>query len=102
MGGLHGPTPLFRKENTGKWYCITAHVKLNTPGKSDGVFELWVNGVLQGRRHDINWHASWGDYGINAVFFENYWNKGSKKEQERFFDNILISTRPISCDCPPE
>jgi hypothetical protein len=104
MGGKHGSTPLFRKDQTGKWYCVVAHVKLNTPGKSDGIFELWVNGELQGARYDLNWHAGWneqpGSYGINAVFFENYWNKGSVKKQERYFDNIVISTKQIICDCP--
>lgn len=103
MGGTQGSTPLFRTDQTGKWNCIVAHVKLNTPGLSDGIFEVWVNGELQGARYDLNWHARWnlqpGSYGINAVFFENYWNKGSVKEQERYFDNILISTRPIACDC---
>ncbi len=106
MGGVHGTTPLFQNDQTGKWYCVVAHVKLNTPGKSDGIFELWVDGHLQGARYDLNWHASWNlqpdSYGINAVFFENYWNKGSVKEQERYFDNILISTQPISCDCLPK
>jgi hypothetical protein len=106
MDGTHGPTPLFRKDLIGQWNCVVAHVKLNTPGISDGVFELWVNGRLQGARYDLNWHASWNlqpdSYGINAVFFENYWNKGSVKEQERYFDNILISTQPISCNCLPQ
>lgn len=103
MGGERGKTPLFRKDHTGSWYCVVAHAKLNTPGKEDGVFELWVDGKLQAARYDLNWHANWNlqpdSYGINAVFFENYWNKGSVKEQERYFDNILISTQPISCDC---
>lgn len=103
MGGAQGKIPLFRNDQTGKWYCIVAHVKLNTPGQEDGIFELWVNGELENARYDLNWHGTWNDqkdsYGINAVFFENYWNKGSVKEQERYFDNILISTKPITCDC---
>jgi hypothetical protein len=103
MGGARGKSPIFRADHVGNWYCVLAHVKLNTPGKSDGVFELWVNDELQSARYDLNWHADWNggpeSLGINAVFFENYWNKGSVKEQERYFDNILISTRPISCGC---
>jgi hypothetical protein len=31
------------------------------------------------------------------VFFENYWNTGSPKLQERYFDNIVVSTQPIGC-----
>ena len=36
---------------------------------------------------------------INAVFFENYWNAGSPLTQERYFDNIIISTSRIGCGC---
>jgi hypothetical protein len=36
-------------------------------------------------------------YAINAVFFENYWNDGSPREQERYFDDIVISTAPVGC-----
>ena len=75
--------------------CIESHVKLNTPGERDGVFELWVDGKLEAARNDLDWHGSWGDYAINTVFLENYWNQGSVKRQARWFDNFLISTRPI-------
>lgn len=103
LGNQRGNNDLFNTDKTGEWYCVVAHAKLNTPGKSDGVFEFWINDTLQAGRYDLNWHADWNNqpdsYMINAVFFENYWNKGSVKDQERYFDNILISTTPISCKC---
>ena len=103
LGNQRGVFDLFSPENAGKWHCIVAHVKLNTPGKSDGIFEYWINDTLQAARYDLNWHADWNNkpdsYMINAIFFENYWNKGSVKDQERYFDNILISTAPIKCHC---
>lgn len=103
MGNKRGEYPLFNKENIGKWNCIVAHVKLNTPGKSDGIFEFWINDVQQAGRYDLNWHADWNtnleSYAINAIFFENYWNQGAPKDQARYFDNILISTAPIQCNC---
>lgn len=103
LGNKSGPTDIFSPDKTGVWYCIVAHAKLNTPGKADGVFEFWVNDTLQAARYDLNWHADWnndpGSYMINAVFFENYWNNGSVKDQERYFDNIVISTKPIPCGC---
>lgn len=103
LGNKRGNINLFSTERAGQWNCITAHAKLNTPGKSDGIFEFWINDTLQAGRYDLNWHSDWntkeGSYMINAVFFENYWNKGSVKDQERYFDNILITTTPIRCDC---
>ena len=79
------------------WYCLEAHVKLNTPGQSDGVFEFWRDGVLQAGRTDLNWVGSWGDYGINTIMISNYWNETSPIEQERYIDALVISTKRIGC-----
>jgi hypothetical protein len=95
LGSRQGQTPIFSPAESGRWVCIESHVKLNTPGERDGVFELWVDGKLEAARNDLDWHGSWGDYAINAVFLENYWNQGSVKRQARWFDNFVISTRPI-------
>jgi hypothetical protein len=59
------------------------------------VFELWVDGKLEAARTDLDWHGEWTDYGINAVFLENFWNQGSVKKQVRWFDDFVISTKPI-------
>ncbi|MFT4019098.1 MAG: hypothetical protein QM668_19195 [Agriterribacter sp.] len=103
LGNKRGVNDIFSDVKAGKWYCIVAHVKLNTPGKSDGIFEFWIDDVLQAGSYDLNWHGDWnnkpGSYKINAIFFENYWNKGAVKDQERYFDNIVISTQPIPCNC---
>lgn len=103
LGNKTGTTDLFSDANAGKWYCVTAHLKMNTPGLSDGVFEFWIDDVLQAGSYDLNWHGDWnknqGSYMINSVLFENYWNNGSPKLQERYFDNLLISSKPISCGC---
>src|SRR5690606_31055656 len=58
LGGRRGVTNLFDDMNRGKWHCVVAHARLNTPGKNDGVFELWVNGELQAQRSDLNWHGT--------------------------------------------
>lgn len=102
LGNKKGTTALFSDANAGEWYCVVGHVKLNTPGKADGVFEFWIDNELQAGSYHLNWHGNWnadtGNYKINAVFFENYWS-GAPKLQERYFDNILISTKPVKCDC---
>jgi hypothetical protein len=48
-------------------------VKLNTPGKPDGV-RVVGGGKLEAARTDLHWHGAWGEYTINAVFLENYLN----------------------------
>jgi Polysaccharide lyase 14 len=93
LGARRGTTAL----QAGRWYCIEAHVKLNNPGQSDGVFEFWIDNNLEARRADLNWVKSWTDYGINAVMFSDYWNAGSPQTQERYLDAVVISTQQIGC-----
>lgn len=99
LGYQRGKTPLFATDRADTWYCIEAHVRLNDPGLSNGVQEFWINGNLEARRTDLNFVDSYTDYGINAIFIENYWNSGSIKEQERYFDNFVVSTERIGCLC---
>ena len=40
---------------------------------------------------ELDWHGTWDEFGINAVFLENYWNEGSVKRQARWFDDFVIS-----------
>lgn len=97
LGHGKGATPLFAQSQRGIWQCVEAHAKLNDPGQSNGLFELWVNGKLDATRSGLNWVGSYTAYGINAVFVENYWNKGSPVVQERYFDNFVVSTARIGC-----
>jgi len=100
LGQLAGVTPIFDSQHDDTWYCIEHHIRLNDPGHSNGVQEFWIDGQLEARRDGLNFVDTWTDYAINAVFFENYWNGGSPQLQERYFDNIVVSTEPI--DVPPE
>ncbi|MHC4738634.1 MAG: hypothetical protein ACYS9Y_06995, partial [Planctomycetota bacterium] len=95
LGNLAGVTPIFDSVHDGIWYCVESHVKLNNPGVSNGIQEFWIDGNLEARRDYLNFVSSYTDYAINAVLFENYWNSGSPQLQERYFDNIVVSTQPI-------
>jgi len=93
IGVKQGTTSL----QPGRWYCIEAHVKLNQPGKSDGRFEFWIDDKPEALRTNLDWVNNWDKYGINSIFFSNYWNKGSPKEQERYLDDLVIATKKIGC-----
>jgi len=97
LGYKPGLSPIMAAESFGKWHCIEAHAKLNDPGKNNGIFQLFINNNLEVETTTLNWIGSYSDYGINAVFFENYWNNGSPVDQTRYFDNLVISTKPIGC-----
>lgn len=97
LGKVETTTPLFDAAHVGQWYCVEAHVKLNDSGSSNGVFELWINGNLEAQKTGMNWVSSYSAYGINAIYFENYWNNGATVAEDRFFDRIVVSTQPIGC-----
>jgi hypothetical protein len=97
LGTAWSRTPIFDRQHVGKWYCIEVHARLNEPGRSNGLFELWINGGLEARIDGLNWQGEYTEHGINAVFLENYWNDGAPQPQERYFDNFIVSTRAIGC-----
>ncbi len=98
LGWLVGETEIFSSAESGRWVCIEGHVRLNTPGAADGVFEFWIDGNLENTRSDLDWRGGYTEYGLNLVSFENYWNGGSVAELRRWFDDIVISTDRIGCD----
>lgn len=97
LGAARGATPIFDQAHVGRWYCIEAHIRLNDAGQSNGMFELWIDDWLEARRIDLNWVGRFADYGLNTVFFENYWNSGSPVAQDRYLDNVIVSTRRVGC-----
>lgn len=97
LGVAETSTTLFDREHTGKWQCIEAHAKLNDPGRGNGVFELWVADRPEARLTGLGWIGSFREFGINAVYLENYWNDGALQAQERYFDNFVVSTQRIGC-----
>ena len=82
-------------EGLGWWVCVEARAKLNTPGKKDGINQLWIDGRLEAERRDLDWRGTFAQRGINAVFLEAYWNEGSPVDQARWIDNFVVSTKPI-------
>lgn len=86
---------LHSTQESGRWVCVEARARLNTPGKKDGLNQLWIDGRLEAERKNVDWRGNYTGHGINAVFLETYWNDGSPVTQSRWIDNFVISTRPI-------
>src|SRR5881296_3082860 len=97
LGQVRGATPLYADSAAGRWRCVEAHVRLNDPGRSNGVFELWVDTTLDVQKAGLNWVGGFDAYGINAVFLENYWNAGAAQPEERYLDNFIVSEQRIGC-----
>lgn len=97
LGGASGKVEIYAQENDDKWHCIEAHMALNTPYQSDGIFEFWINNDLQASRSDLNWRGGYTDYGINAIILENYVSGGMPRKQSRYMDNFVVSRERINC-----
>lgn len=101
LGIRSGTFPIHTTAESGQWICVEARAKLNTPGNADGIFTLWIDGVVDAHGSGLNWIKSWQEKGLNAVFHANYWNSGSPVEQERYIDDFVIATEPIGpARCP--
>lgn len=98
IGSAEGRTPLFNSANAGKWFCIEVHMQLNSPDAADGLFEYWIDDRLEARRAALNWIGDYQDYGINAVYLEQYWTSVPfTRVQQRYWDNFVVSTARIGC-----
>jgi hypothetical protein len=96
--------PIHSPKESGYWVCVESRVKLNTPGKKDGINQLWIDGHLECERKNLNLRGTYTKHGINAVFLEAYWNDGSPVTQLRWYDNFVISTKmigPVVCPANP-
>ncbi len=97
--------PIHSTRESGYWVMVESRVSLNTPGNSDGLNQLWIDGRLECERRDLNFRDYYTEHGINAVFLEAYWNNGSPATQSRWYDNFVISTKrigPVVCPRNPE
>jgi hypothetical protein len=93
LGGVDSPIPIA----VGTWQCHEAHIRLNSAGANNGVFELWLDDALAASRYDLNWVGAYNAYGINAVMIESYWNGGAPQDTERYIDGLVIATGRIGC-----
>ena len=96
LGDRAGAAPIYATR-VGEWVCVEAHVRLNDAGASNGVFESWVDGTTDVSWTGLNLVGSYSAYGLNALFFNAYWNNGAPQSQERYLDNIVVSTQRIGC-----
>jgi hypothetical protein len=73
-------------------------MKLNQGDAGDGIFEYWIDDHLEARRTGLNWISTYQDYGINAVYLEQYWTSVPfSRVQQRYWDNFVVSTARIGC-----
>lgn len=77
-----------------EWVAIEVEIKLNTPGKTDGLHRTWISDQLAIERLNVDFRGNTGDK-INEVMLDTYWNESSPGSLNRHYDNFVISTEKI-------
>jgi hypothetical protein len=85
----------------GIWYCLELMVKLNTPGKHDGVVLLWVDGKPAIRIDNLRFRDM-DTLKIRRFTIETYFGGAlasdtSPKDQRVYIDDLAIGKCPIGC-----
>jgi hypothetical protein len=75
----------------GQWDKIKLHVRLNTPGSSNGTIRLWVNDVLKldYANRDIRQNAT---YGMNKLILSSYTTNQSGSNGVQWMDSWALAT----------
>jgi hypothetical protein len=66
--------PHVRNHADAQWLCFEFHIKLNTPGLSDGMLEAWINGAPAFSRGGLNIRGRIDDKPEYHWIFGNYSN----------------------------
>jgi hypothetical protein len=96
-GQNHGSKMFWNFSNNpfkpGQWYRITQYVKLNTPGKQDGILKAWVNQQQIFERTDIRFRDT-AELKIERLWLNFYHGGTAKPEQlmELYIDNVVLAT----------
>ncbi len=77
----------------GRWYCMEVMVKLNTPGKRDGEQAAWLDGRKIIHVRGIRWRDV-PELKIHCFALLLYIHD-CKRVNRVWFDNVVLSTRPI-------
>jgi hypothetical protein len=88
-----GPTGRLQKQ---RWYAIEQFVQLNTPGQSDGVLRVWIDGALAFSKKDIRFRDS-AALKVESVWLNVYHGGIEKADRDLtlYIDNLVIARRYI-------
>lgn len=101
MRGRYGSSWVWEREGLGlldnnRWYCLEQHVKLNTPGKADGVMRGWVDGKLAFEKTDVRMRAV-DKLKIEMVWLNVYYGGAwtAPRDMHLYIDDVVVSREPI-------
>lgn len=93
VGGLRSFKP-------GTWHKVETRIKMNTPGKRDGIVQAWFDGKLALDRRNVRFRNV-SSLAIDQLLFCTIFGGSdatwaTTKQEFSYFDNFIVSTRPIT------
>ena len=87
--------PINANIRRGHWHEVTQRVRVNTPGRRNGLYEIWMDGRLMTRKHDMIWRSG-NKAPVDAFFFSTFHGGAGYDWAPRWdsyidFDDITIS-----------
>lgn len=73
-----------------QWDKLKMYVKLNTPGRADGIVRLWVNNQLKLEHTGLNLREG-TSFGVNKVLLSSYTSHQSGGNGMQWYDNWIVS-----------
>lgn len=75
----------------GYWIHITRRVKMNTPGKKDGIYEVYINDSLRAQATDVMWRSAQqgANYGKASHLHMTYFFGGCGADYASKRDNFI-------------
>lgn len=79
-----------------RWYSVEQYVKMNTPGKNDGILRAWIDGRLAFEKTNIRWRDI-STLKIESVWLNVYHGGQINTDQDlhMYLDNIVIARKYI-------
>lgn len=101
MRGNFGSPWLWEKDRLGylennRWYAVEQHIKMNTPGRNDGIMQGWIDGKLAFEKTDVRLRDT-SDLKIEMIWMDVYQGgkKPAKSEDHLYIDNVVIARNYI-------
>lgn len=86
-----------------RWTCIEGHVRMNTPGQTDGMIEAWVDGERVLRREALAFRRPGEAVGVREMWDNVYFGGryATPNQLDLTLDDIAVSdTGRVSCIDP--
>jgi hypothetical protein len=86
---------------TNRWYCVEQYVRLNTPGRQDGVLRAWVDGRAVFERQGLRLRDT-ASIHIDSIWMDVYagGRAPAASDMTVFFDRVVVASSYIGPSAP--